>query len=177
LGVDDSGDRISNSSASVCTGINIPADSPSSIARGKTRSERSRKRDNRTGCNDRGSRAARTVRENSRSCNRGRIAANCDHFATIASHRGWVHILGDLGDGRQSSDIASGIGWGWSWRRYRVSSGIKVDSLGSRTGLSNDLGDRCRWVGITSLGARSCSDQRGQAEEACQMNPGVHVGD
>jgi hypothetical protein len=173
LGVDDGSDGTSNSSASVSASI-ASSHGSASIACRSTWSESSRESDHRSRCDYSGAGGTRTVCQNSGSCNHGWDSTDCDSLAAVASQRGWVDKFSDLGHSRKSGDIARRVGR--SWRRYRVSSGVEVDSLGSRTGLSDNLGDCGGRTCVASLGARSCSRQTGQAEEACEMEPGVHVG-
>jgi hypothetical protein len=186
LSVDDGGNGTSNSAAGVSAGVAssiasraTAADSTTSVsasvARVGTGSKGSRKGDNRTRSDHCGSRDTRAVGENSRSCNGGWDSTDGNSLATVDGHRRRVNIFSDLGDSRQSSDIAGWVGW----RRgsHCVSSNVKVDSLGSWTSWSDKLGDGSRRTCVASLGTRSCSNHSAQAEEAGEMDPRVHVGE
>ena len=183
LSVDNSGSRSSASvSASITSSIastngstSVSAGSSTSVARRGTWSESSRKSDDRPRRDNSGAGGTGAVRKNSRSCDHGWNAADRDSLAASDSQRGRIDKLSDLGDSRKGGHIARRVRG--SGRRHRVSSGVKIDSLGSRTCLSDNLGDCSGRARVASFGTRSCSDHSSQAEEAGKMEPGIHLGD
>lgn len=141
VGIDDGGCSTSNSSASVSACIaasiaaSVSASSCATIASVGTRSECSRESDNRSRSDNSSSGDTRTVGENRRSGDHSRNSSNRDSLTAVDSHRRWVDKLSDLGDSRQSGDIASRIGG--CRRSYGVTSSVKVDRLWGWASLSD----------------------------------------
>jgi hypothetical protein len=162
-GGDGSSDSAAGVSASIASSIASRATATdgstsvsASIARVGTGSKGSRKGNGWAWSYDCGANGTRAVGENSGSCNHCGYTIDVDSLATVGAQRRWVNIFSDLGDSRQSGDIA---GWVRGRRgRDGVASGVKVDSLGSRTSWSDKLGDGGRRARVASLGTRSCSN-------------------